>query len=232
MSVRSVAPVRHPIPWVLAWLVLAAGLQPNGIRAQPGDRDAWQRVPDVIAALSIRPGSRVADVGAGSGYFTAYLSDAVGADGRVYAVEISETALARLRRLASGVGTGNVEVIRGESDDPRLAERSLQAVLLVDAYHEMTEHDAMLGHIHRALEPGGRLVILDLATDDDAAPRGRQMAAHGIGIDLVERELLAAGFELLDRQPRFAVTGRGRTQWMVVARRPPAPPSPRRTARH
>lgn len=204
---------------LLAVLLLAVGLLPAELRAQRSDRDAWQRVPDVVVALGITAGSRVADVGAGSGYFTEHLSREVGAGGRVFAVEISLSELARLRRLAEGDSLGNIEVVSGEIDDPRLPEQSLSAVLIVDAYHEMTRHEAMLARIREGLEPGGRLVILDLTPSDSSASRERQTASHRIGIDLVEQEVMAAGFEVLDRVPHFARTGRGRWQWMLVARR-------------
>jgi ubiquinone/menaquinone biosynthesis C-methylase UbiE len=110
-------------------------------------------VPDVVAALAIGEGSRVADVGAGSGYFTEHLAREVGAGGRVFAVEISERSLSQLRRLAEDENLDNIEVVPGEVDDPKLPERSLDAVLVVDAYHEMTEYEAMLSGMYRALKP-------------------------------------------------------------------------------
>lgn len=201
-------------------LLLTAGLQPAELRAQRGERDAWQRVPEVMAALAIGTGSLVADIGAGSGYFTAHLARQVGVGGRVFAVEIGERELSRLRQMAEDAGLQNIEVIRGEIDDPGLPEQSLDAVLVVDAYHEMTEHEAMMDGVYRALEPGARLVILDLAPADGSTSRDRQIASHRISIDLVEEEVRAAGFEVLERYPRFTTTGGGRTQWMLVVRRP------------
>ena len=201
-------------------LVVVAALLPADLRAQNRDRDQWQRVPDVIAALAIGPGSQVADIGAGNGYFTTHLARHVGADGVVFAVEIGEAELSRLTQLAEEEQLDNIEVVRGEIDDPRLPEQSLDAVLVVDAYHEMTEHEAMLAGIRGALEPGGRLVLIDLAPTDGSSSRDRQTESHRIGIDLVEQEVRAAGFEVLDRDPQFTSTSRGRGQWMLVARRP------------
>ena len=212
---------------VPVWLLLASVLQPGTLEAQSGDRDAWQRVPDVITALSIGAGSRVADVGAGGGYFTERLARDVGTGGRVFAVEISEPVLARLARLAESEGLNNVEVIRGQIDGPGLPDRSLDAVLVVNAYHEMTEHAAMLAGLYRALRPGGRLVILDLAPSDSGASRDRQTASHRLAITLAEQEILEAGFEVVSRDPQFTKDGRGRQQWMLVTRRPPLPVSPR-----
>lgn len=220
MSKRTLRIAPRRLTWLLAWLLLVAGSWPAGLRAQSGDRDSWQRVPEVMAALAIGTGSRVADVGAGTGYFTSHLAREVGADGRVYAVEISESELSRLSRLAEDEGLDNIEVVRGETDDPRLQAQSLDAVLVVDAYHEMIEYEAMLAGMYSALRAGGRLVILDLAPSDGSTSRDGQVDRHRIGIDLVEQEVRAAGFEILDSDPQFTRTGRGRGQWMLIARRP------------
>jgi len=205
--------------WLLLCALLAVALQPAELEAQRRNRDNWQRVPDVIAALAIGEGSRVADVGAGSGYFTAYLAREVGAGGRVFAVDISERSLSQLRRLAEAEGLDNVEVVRGAIDDPRLPAGSLDAVLVVDAYHEMTEHAAMLAGMYGALKPGGRLVMVDFIPADPSQSRDRQTARHELSIDIVEEELREAGFELLDRDERFTQGGHSRGQWLVVARR-------------
>ena len=210
---------------LLVPLLLTAGHLPADLRAQNADRDEWQRVPDVIAALAIGGGSQVADVGAGNGYFTTHLARQVGASGAVFAVEIGESELSRLKRLVEQQELDNIEVVRGEIDDPKLPERTLDAVLVVDAYHEMTEHEQMLAGMRRALRPGGRLVIIDLAPYDGSASRERHTDSHRIGIDLVEREVRAAGFELLESDPGFTRTGRGTGQWMLVARRPAQPGS-------
>ena len=129
-------PQRLPMPrqssWLLLCALLAAVFHPVELEAQRRNRDSWQRVPDVVAALAIDEGSHVADVGAGSGYFTAHLAREVGAEGRVFAVEISSRSLSQLRRLAEDENLSNIEVVRGEVDDPRLSQRSLDAVLVVD----------------------------------------------------------------------------------------------------
>jgi predicted methyltransferase len=214
--------------WLLpAWLLLACSLpaltlQSRALSAQ-SVRDGWQRVPEVVSALSVDAGSQVADIGAGSGYFTAHLSRKVGPSGRVFAVDISDRALDQLARLVESEELENVDVIRGEIDDPALPERSLDAVLIVDAYHEMTEYEAMLAGVYKALKPGGRFVILDLVPSDSSAARGRQTANHRLGISLVEREIRAAGFDVIERDPRFTRSGRGSGQWMLVARRPALP---------
>jgi predicted methyltransferase len=202
---------------LLVCVFLAASLHPADLQGQR-NRDSWQRVPDVMAALAIGEGSYVADIGAGDGYFTEYLADEVGAVGRVFAVDISEEALSNLRRLVENEGLENVEVVSGDIDDPRLAEQSVDAVLVVNAYHEMTEHEAMLAGMLAALKPGGRLVMLDHTPSDPSESRREQTRDHDLSIDIVERELQAAGFEILERHEDFAGRSRSR-QWMLVARR-------------
>jgi len=208
-----------------ALLLLAAAVQPANLPAQGGDRDQWQRVPDVIAALAIGAGSQVADIGAGNGYFTTHLSRQVGAGGVVFAVEIGEAELSRLERLAEQQDPNNIEVVRGEIDDPELPKESLDAVLVVDAYHEMTEYEAMLAGMRGALKPGGRLVIIDLAPRDGSASRDHQTDSHRIGIEFAQQEVRTAGFEVIESDPEFTRTGRGTRQWMLVAQRPAQPES-------
>lgn len=209
--------LRYASTFLFFSLLTVTTTLPSPAQAQR-DRDNWQRVPDVFAALAIEEGSRVADVGAGDGYFTRHLSRAVGASGRVYAVEISSRALSQLRRLAEDEDFGNIEVVEGEIDDPRLPSVSLDAVLVVNAYHEMTEHEAMLAGMFASLKPGGRLVMLERAANDASDSRERQVGRHELSIELVEHELEQAGFEVLRREERFT-SNRNHPQWMLVAGR-------------
>ena len=78
----------------------------------------------------------------------------------------------------------------------------------------------MLAGVYRALKPGGRFVILDLVPPDSSASRDRQTANHRLGMSVVEREIRAAGFDVIERDPRFTRSGRGSGQWMLVAQRP------------
>ena len=208
---------RHAPKLLFLSSLIAAIVSPAVIQAQH-NRDNWQRVPDVLAALAIHEGSRVADIGAGDGYFTRHLARAAGSAGRVFAVEISQRALSQLRRLTENEGFDNIEVIQGAIDDPKLPNESLDAVLVVNAYHEMTEHEAMLEGIFAALTPGGRLVMLDRSANDASDSRERQVGRHELSIDLAERELEAAGFEVLQRDERFT-SDQNHPQWMLVARR-------------
>lgn len=217
MNTRKALPALYRPTYLFLSLLFVATILPPQSQAQR-NRDSWQRVPDVLAALAVGEGSRVADVGAGDGYFTRHLAQEVGSTGHVFAVEISQRALSQLRRLVENEGFDNVEVIEGETDDPKLPSSSLDAVLVVNAYHEMTEHEAMLAGMLASLKPGGRLVILDRSASDASDSRDRQVARHELSIDLAERELVDAGCEILQRDERFT-NSRNHPQWMLVARR-------------
>ena len=186
-------------------------------------REQWQRYADIVAALAVDSGSRVADIGAGSGFYTERLAKRVGQSGRVFAVDVDEQSIGRLQQLVAAQALSNVELILGKPEDPRLPYRSLDAALIVNAYHEMVRHSDMLREILAALRPGGRLVILDNTPNDKSSPRYRQVDGHQIDIDIVVGELRDAGFEIVSREDEFVSrTHNGNTHrnWLLVARRP------------
>jgi predicted methyltransferase len=181
-------------------------------------RDEWQRVPDILAALGATEGMRIADIAAGQGYLTKPISQQVGKSGRVFAVEISDEARRALAALVLRYTLANVEVIAGTETDPRLPS-GIDAAVILNSYHEMTDYKAMLDCIKRALRPGGLLVLVD-----NAAGRGffklrdEQASHHAIDPAFVDAELRAAGFEIVRRQDDFIV--QPFQQWLIVARRP------------
>jgi predicted methyltransferase len=204
---------------------------PPAQAAPSQSRDQWQRVADILSALAIDTGSRVADIGAGGGFYTERLAKRVGPQGRVFAVDVDEQAVERLEQLVAAQSLRNVELILGKPDDPRLPYRSLDAALIVNAYHEMVRHSEMLREIYGALKPGGRLVILDNPPHDKTTPRYRQVEGHQIDIELVAAELRDAGFEVVSRDDEFASHnqhGNVHRNWLLVARRPEGTRSIRR----
>ncbi|CAN5650189.1 hypothetical protein BH24ACI5_BH24ACI5_28030 [soil metagenome] len=207
------------LAWVLA--IAPAGAQESRARSHnETPREQWQKVDEIFAAMQVRPGVSVADIGAGDGFFTTRLSTAVGEQGRVLAVDIGESALRRLRARVAGDKLGNVEVIEGAVDDPRLPAAALDAALIVNAYHEMTEHQAMLAKIKLALKPGGRLVIVEpIAASRRTSARGDQTRNHEIGIDFVREDARAAGFTQVSMADPFTSRphGGGREEeWILV----------------
>jgi SAM-dependent methyltransferase len=190
------------------------------LRLADAQRERWQRVAAIMRALELQEGDSVADVGAGEGFFSVRLARAVGSGGRVFAVEISERAVAALSGRATAASLGSVDAVLGLPDDPRLPAGSLDAALIVNAYHEMPFHEAMLGHLFESLKPGGRLVLVEpwsVSRRDEA--RADQVRDHLLAPELAEEEVRRAGFEVASRRDDF-IAGEGRQQWLLQARRP------------
>jgi len=125
------------------------------------DRDAWQMPEAVMDALHIADGSHVADVGAGGGWFTVRLARRVGPNGVVYAEDVQSQMLEAIRRRVDREGLRNVRTVKGITTDPRLPRQSVEAALIVDAYHEFGDPVAMLRGIAAALKPGGSLGVVN-----------------------------------------------------------------------
>lgn len=125
------------------------------------ERDKWQQVEKIIALLKLDEGSRVADIGSHQGYMTVKLSAEVGAAGKVFAVDVDQYQLDNLRTNLESRAITNVEVVKGDYDDPHLPENELDAVLILDTYHEIDDYMTVLGHIKNALKVGGLLVIAE-----------------------------------------------------------------------
>ena len=125
------------------------------------DRDAWQMPDAVMDALGIADGSHVADIGAGGGWFTVRLARRVGPNGVVYAQDVQSQMLEAIRRRVDREGLRNVRTVRGDAADPRLPPESVEAILIVDAYHEFTQPRGGAAHLAAALKPGGRVGVVD-----------------------------------------------------------------------
>ena len=203
-------------------LLAAMPLHSQQRRAQSGSggeppRDSWQRVDDIIAAMGNIAGKQVADVAAGQGYLTSHLARAVGRNGRVFAVEIGDAEVAQLQALAQRDSMRNIEVVKGTPTDPKL-RTGLDAAVVLNSYHEFKEHHAMLVAIRTALKPGGLLVLVDNNHPATSMSRDEQASRHGLSPSFVEKELIAAGFEIVNRIDTF-IDRPMTQQWMFVARR-------------
>lgn len=141
-----------------------------GILESP-DRDEWQQPERIMDALLIADGSRVADLGAGGGWFTIRLARRVGPNGRVYAEDIQRQMIDSINLRVANQRLTNVETILGTMDDPRLPD-NLDAVLVVDTYPQFDEQHraSILRHVARALAPQGRLGIVDFKLDGVGGP--------------------------------------------------------------
>jgi SAM-dependent methyltransferase len=125
------------------------------------ERDAYQKPDQVVAALAFRPGERVADIGAGSGYFTRRVSKAVGPSGEVLAIDIAPDVLEYLEARARREGLGNIRVRRVSADDPQLPTGAVDTILMVDALHYVKDRGAYARKLRAGLVPGGRVVVID-----------------------------------------------------------------------
>jgi ubiquinone/menaquinone biosynthesis C-methylase UbiE/rhodanese-related sulfurtransferase len=212
-------------PVVKPEAIAAGNVTPERTTQQPASRESWQRVPDIFAAMNLANGAHVADVGAGDGFFTTRLAKAVGPTGRVYAVDISQSALDRLKRRVAEEGLQNVEVILGTADDPRLPAGALDAVLIVNAYHEMREHQSMLAAIKRALKPEGRLVILESVMAGQAGTsRESQESRHQLAPQYLQRDVIDAGFFIARFEDGFTRRGGNHPEYLLAVS-PVPPPS-------
>jgi ubiquinone/menaquinone biosynthesis C-methylase UbiE len=170
-------------------------------------------------ALGIQAGTSVADVGSGDGYFSFHLARRVGPGGRVYGVDIDQGALEKLRRRAEKEGFEQIETIRGAADDPRLPADSVDVVLVVNAYHEMRDYDAMLAGLYRALRPGGLLAIID--GDADAGDsRDSYFSRHRVPDEVVREEAARAGFVFAREEPGFTRARDSRRFYFLVFEKP------------
>ena len=129
-----------------------------------------EEMPDeVVANMNLAPDEVVADIGAGSGYFSFRIAEKV-PDGEVLAVDIQQEMLDLIARRQAGGKGGNIRTILGAIDDPRLPENSIDAAIMVDAYHEFSHPFEMMDGIYRALKPGGRVFLLEYRGEDASVP--------------------------------------------------------------
>ena len=156
-------------------------------------RDAWQKPAALVGALGLAPGATVADVGAGTGYLTRYLSAAVGPTGTVLAVDTEPTLVAHLRERAEQEGLANVVPILASAANPRLPAHGVDLVLLLDTYHHIDDRLTYLRNLHAAMRPGGRVAVVDWKKEK--LPVGPP-AEHKLRRELVVDEMRAAGWDL------------------------------------
>ena len=148
-----------------------------------------------VAALGLRPGDVVADVGAGTGYYTVRLARAVAPGGRVVATDIQPEMLELLEARLTRERVEGVTTVLGAAGDPRLPERTFDLILMVDVYHELAEPQLMLRKLRTALRPGGRLVLIEFRKED---PRVPIRPEHKMSVAEASLELEAEGYELAE----------------------------------
>lgn len=154
---------------------------------EDADRDKNLQIDRVMDILAISESKSVADIGAGSGWFTVRAARRVGASGQVFAVEINQEYIDHINRRAKSEGFANIKAVLGKADDPMLPVNSVDAVLILKTYHEIAEPIGLMKKVRVALKKGGVVGIID---------RDGNGADHGLDKDTVIREVKLAGFSL------------------------------------
>ena len=184
------------------------------------ERDKWQRADELISLLDIETGATVADIGCHEGYMTFKLARRVGKDGIVYAVDLSASKLEKVKARADENKITQIKILKGDEDDPKLPDGTLDAVMILDTYHEMDAHEEILQHIKRSLKPNGRLVICEpIAEARRKLSRVEQEKKHELSMENALNDLRNAGFEIRYQKDPFIdrTKEKGDKMWVVVA---------------
>jgi ubiquinone/menaquinone biosynthesis C-methylase UbiE len=174
-------------------------------------RRAWLLPAEVLAAMSLHSGETIADVGAGTGYFSLPLAQAVGSHGKIYAVDAQEEMLALLRQKLDEVTLSIVELVQAEAGNTGLSASSCDLVFAANVWHEFDDHAAVLREFARVLKAGGRIAILDWRTDVE--PVAGPPLEHRLNSSHAVDELRCAGFQ------KVATANVGLYSWLVQGER-------------
>lgn len=160
------------------------------------EREREEEPEKMLDALKIKPGSTVADVGAGVGYTSLRLSKRVGPRGKVLATDIQPEMLRMLRARMRKAKVANVVPVLCTQDDPNLPEGEVDLILMVDVYHECSDPETVLRGMLKALKPGGRLVLVEFRAEDPDVPIKPE---HKMSVAQVRKELEPQGFRFKER---------------------------------
>ena len=166
------------------------------------NRDQWQQPEKVITALQIRPSEKIADLGAGGGYFTFKLAGAAGPTGKVYAVDVDREMVELITKQAQKDSVTNVETILANSNDPLLPKEGVDLIFTSNTYHHFDDRIAYFGRLRKYLSPSGRIAIIDF----DRRAWFEGLLSHYTPSEFIKREMEQAGYSLqrefnfLDRQ--------------------------------
>jgi ubiquinone/menaquinone biosynthesis C-methylase UbiE len=181
---------RHPVSGRIFAPVMGVG--GAGWLERP-EREDEEAPPKALDALDLKPGMSVADIGAGSGYYSSRIAKRIGPTGRVYATDIQQGMIDILERRIKNEGLTNVTTILGGMDDPRLPPASIDLAIMVDVYHELQQPQLFLQRLKPAFKPNGRLVLLEFRKEDPKVPI---LEVHKMSVAEVRQEMEAEGFVL------------------------------------
>ena len=158
------------------------------------EREKEENTSEMLRELKLKPGMVVADVGCGNGYHALTMAKTVGEKGKILCVDVQPKMLAFLQDRAKEAGIKNCVSILGEFTDPKLPKNSVDLILLVDAYHEFTEPEAMLKKMRESLKPEGVLVLVEFRKEDKKVPIKED---HKMSKVQMDKELTANGFKVV-----------------------------------
>ncbi len=158
------------------------------------DRQTEENTTLALQQLQLKPGMTVADIGAGTGYYSIRMAKQVQPGGVVLAVDIQPEMLDRLRENAKTAGIANVQTILGTESDPKLPPKSVDVAIMVDVYHELSRPQRVLQHIRSALKPDGELVLLEYRKEDPSVPIRQE---HKMSLEEVKAEVQPEGYRFV-----------------------------------
>lgn len=181
-------------------------------RLDAPERLTWLPPAEVVAALAVRAGDTIADIGAGTGYFSLPLAEAAGPQGKVYAVDAQVEMLAHLRQKLDDGAVRNIELMRAEAEATKLPDGCCNLVFLANVWHEFADRAAVLREARRILKAGGRIAILDWRPDveREAGPP----LEHRLSAADAANELHSAGFG------QTTQANAGKYSWLVQGEMP------------
>lgn len=181
---------RHPVSGrVFAPVMGVAGA---GWLERP-ERENEEAPSKAIDLLELKPGMAVADIGAGSGYYSSRIAKRVGPAGHVYATDIQQGMIDLLERRIKAENIANMTTILGAPDDPKLPPNSIDLAIMVDVYHELQQPQVFLQRLKAAFKPNGRLVLLEFRKEDPDIPI---LEVHKMSVAEVDQEMKAEGYAI------------------------------------
>lgn len=213
--------ILKPISYHLFLVILSfQSISSQYAREDWKDRDSWMHLEELFTLVNLKEGGVAADIGCHEGYLTFHLSKRVGDKGKVFAVDVREDRLDKLKESLSSNNVLNVNTVLGDYDDPKLPNGQLDVIFIVDTYHEIEDYEKMLYHIKSALKPEGKLLILEkLKEEHIGKSRKAQANGHTLSITYVEKELQKAGFKIDIKKTDFGTWNHEeeKQMWVLTA---------------
>lgn len=212
--------IKHKIPLFLLIVLLLQSVAGQYDRADWEERDSWMHLEELFDYATLQKSNVVADIGCHEGYLTFHLSGRVGDKGTVFAVDVHEDRLDKLNQNLKEAKVTNVKTVLGDYDNPKLPDKTMDIIFVVDTYHEIEDYTQMLSHIKTALKPNGKLLILEkLKEQYIGKSRDAQANGHTLSISYVEKELKEAGFKIDKKNTDFGTWNHEpeKQMWIITA---------------